>query len=135
MTTKVEGKPTPARGGWYVPRMKRLTMDKWGEPDMFFEAVDPNSMLYGELEDLLEMRAKAATSDDEAPRFIADLVHRLFIGEWNLTDPLTGDPLKPPKEDPNSYKRLPTEVIMDMVTMAMGAVAEDAVPPESGSEP
>ena len=137
MTTETEarGVPTAARGGWYLPKMKRLTLEKWGQPDMFFEAVDVNSMLYGEMEELLSMRAKAAEDDTQAPLFVGILINRLLAGDWNLTDPATGEALPTPRTDPEVYKRLPTEVLMDMISQAMGAGEEGAVPPETGSEP
>src|SRR3990172_1984676 len=104
MTSKVEeiGRAAAARGGWYLPKMKRLTLEKWGQPEMFYEAVDANSMLYGEMEELLEMRAKAATDDTQAPLFVGILINRLLVGDWNITDPKTGDVLPPPREDPES---------------------------------
>ena len=117
--------------GWYKPKEITGTFEELGHPEFSFAAVDINSLLYGELEKLMELRDRVE-GDTVSSELIQALMERLVIS-WNLTDPETGTPLAPPKEDSTSFRRLPMSFINHMITTIMGVAGEEPVPPESGS--
>ncbi len=123
---------TKARGGWYIPKSEIHNLEKFGQPDQKYEALDANSLPYEEMQAMLRIRARISQGDEsEAPELLDQLVKQLFIGgEWSITHPTTGAPLAPPWEN-NDYKILPTEVLMYMLGEGM---EKEIVPPAKGSK-
>lgn len=117
---------------WYKQKTIEGDFEAEGYPDFKFTAVDVNSLLYGELEDLMALRNKATASDEASSDLIKELLHRLVI-DWNLTDPETDEPLAPPAKDETTFRRLPMSFINHMITKILGEVEKEAVPPENGS--
>ena len=120
-----------AGSGWYKEKTIRLTLESFGQPDLWYDALDANSLLVEELDEIGVMQEKAQDPGmmDELQR----LVLRLFPGEWNITDPKTGEPLAPPKDSTTGWRRLPLEVLYYMMESTMKRAEEEAVPPTKGS--
>jgi hypothetical protein len=120
--------------GWYIPRTIDGNLEKFGHPEFTFQGIDTQSLLYTQLEELLNLQKQMEGEDSEAGLFTGQLLTEL-IWTWDIADPLTGDPLPTPKEDQNSFKRLPVEILAYMIETVMGTAAkEEVVPPETGSE-
>lgn len=121
-----------SQNGWYQPERVTFTLEKFGHPEFTYETIKANSLLYGELDDLIKLQARITRGDETATDVVGQLVGRLFVGDWNIPDPRTGEALKPPKEDPESYRRLPTEVLLEMIRQTMAG--EEILPEASGGK-
>src|SRR3989304_214533 len=121
----------PTTGGWYKEKTIRLTLESFGQPDLWYDALDANSLMVEELDEIGVMQEKAQDPGmmDELQR----LVLRLFPGEWNIPDPKTGEPLAPPKDSATGWRRLPLEILYYMMESTMKRAEEEAVPPTKGS--
>src|SRR3989304_7089939 len=120
----------PTTGGWYKEKTTRATLESFGQPDLWYDALDANSLLVEELDEIGVMQEKAQDPGmmDELQR----LVLRLFPGEWNITDPKTGEPLAPPKDSATGWRRLPLEILYYMMERPMKRAGEEARPPPPG---
>lgn len=127
--------------GWYIAKKSKLTMEEYGREDLYVEFLDPTSLPYGESKKLREkyselndIQKRIQQDDTAAEDYVPKILELVidFITGWNMTDPMTDEPLLEPKK-PEDFDKLPQDLILKMLT-AFTEPMQEAVPKETSTE-
>lgn len=109
--------------GWYTQKVKKVTFEEFGAPNLYVVFKDMNSLPYGQAR-AMQKRYENLDKDNPSQEAAEDILSEVIplIIEWNVTHPETGEALPRPTNI-DGFEVLPMEVLMHILQGGLGGEA------------